>query len=108
MGYNGTSIDLGFDVNANNLGNASQPFSAFAGSSGKIDLIKSNGAITGATIDVAFSSYHQSSMFLAIGPDGDSVSYTYAGLFGVVPKVKESACFLVVGGTGIEPVTPAV
>jgi hypothetical protein len=29
-------------------------------------------------------------------------------VFAEFRKVKESACFIVVGGTGIEPVTPAV
>jgi hypothetical protein len=121
MGYNGTSIDLGFDVNATNLGNASQPFSAFAGSSGTIDLIKSNGAITGATIDVAFSSYHGSNMFLAIGPNGDSVSYTYAGVNGactqqgaaepnpctVVASSKSAGVWLVTQAAEIDPASAA-
>jgi hypothetical protein len=75
MGYNGTSIDFSFGLNAE----GSQLLTAFDGSSGTVDLIRSNGAITGATIDVSFSSYHGSSMFLTIGSSGDSISYIYEG-----------------------------
>ena len=52
MGSNGKSIDFSFGLNAE----GSQTLTAFNGSSGTVDFMKSNGAITGAIIDVAFSS----------------------------------------------------
>jgi hypothetical protein len=79
-GYNGTNINLGVDLSA--VGEASQPLSAYAGASGTIDLIESKGAITGATMDITFSSYHSPTMYLTIGPTGDSFSYIYAGTNG--------------------------
>jgi hypothetical protein len=82
MGYNGTSIDLVFDVSAADVVGPPLTFSAYAGSNGTVDLTTSNGAVTGATMDVDFSSYHGPNMFLEIGPSGDSVSYTYAGVNG--------------------------
>lgn len=79
-GYNGTSINLGVDVSA--FGNTPQSLTTYAGASGTIDLIESKGAITGATMDITFSSYHAPTMYLRIGPTGDSFSYIYAGTNG--------------------------
>jgi hypothetical protein len=79
-GYNGTSISLGVDVSA--FGNTPQSLTTYAGASGTIDLIESKGAITGATMDITFSSYHSPTMYLTIGPTGDSFVYTYAGTNG--------------------------
>jgi hypothetical protein len=51
--------------------------------------------------------------FLAASPGAFSYPFespcrSPCGLFLVYRKMEKSACFLVVGGTGIEPVTPAV
>jgi hypothetical protein len=80
MGYNGTSINLGVDVSA--FGETPQLLTPYAGASGTINLIESKGAITGATMDITFSSYHEPTMYLTIGPTGDSFAYIYAGTNG--------------------------
>jgi hypothetical protein len=77
VGYNGTNIDFGSGVLADNIRDTSQPLqlrSAFG--TGTIDLIKSNGAITGATMQLYFSGYHEPEISLSISPDDHAyVSY---------------------------------
>jgi hypothetical protein len=80
VGYGGTDIDLVFDVDA--LGRAPGTLYAFNGSSGTVDVTGSHGAITGATMDLTFSSYNEPTMYLYIGPTNDSLYYVYADATG--------------------------
>jgi hypothetical protein len=82
MGYNGKNIEFSSGVFAINIPDPSQLRIGNGFGTGTIDLIKSNGEITGATMDAFFFSYHGPSMYLVIGPSGDFVSYTYAGTNG--------------------------
>jgi hypothetical protein len=80
-GSAGTNINLSFGLAALEYG--SPPFLAFDGSSGTVNLLMSNGAITGATMDITFSSYHEPTMFLTIGPTGSAtLDYLYNGTNG--------------------------
>jgi hypothetical protein len=85
VGYNGTNIDFGSRVLADNIRDTSQPLqlrSAFG--TGTIDLITSNGAITGATMQLYFSGYHEPEILLSISPDDNAyVSYTHNATSGL-------------------------
>jgi hypothetical protein len=50
----------------------------FCGVASCIDITTSNGAITGAIIDLSSTPYHGSQVQVAIGPTGDSFSYLFA------------------------------
>jgi hypothetical protein len=93
----GTPFNWGFNVNAESLGGDPLQFSTFAGSSGGIDLTTQNGVITGAIMNIDFSSYHGPSMSLTVGPYGDSVSFTQGG--------SEGLCTYVASGGGGNPCT---
>lgn len=54
----------------------------FSGPGGDIILTSSNGAITGATVDLRNTPFHESSSQIEIGPTGDSFAYGYAGGLG--------------------------
>jgi len=110
VSFNGSNGIAGF---APTISFGPAPLSGFGGlnfcsaTGSCIDLTTSNGAITGAAMDLVNTVYHASSSTIDIGPTGDAFIYRYATVNGTC----ESQINTTPGGGGIYrggPVNPCV